>query len=285
MRSVKENFRLYPLSQADNPPEQRFVNVSGLKYNTVHSNDFQFYEEMNAVIQCEPADAFNPEILGLFAAIGIKKDRPFEPDARIKALLTEAVAIGNAVARSIAFSPRTKAAYYFSDRQWYSSFAGSYDFMDNGAMMLDNRAMWHYIATGVTPAMSTPKVGTGSVYPTAASDSRGDYLDGSNTYSVTLPGPVPAKAFWAFTVYDGQTRSFLETDQKSAGLDSLDPDLKPNTDGSYTVWFGPKAPEGCESNWVQTMPNKSYFVFMRLYGPLEPWFEKTWKPGDFEKID
>ena len=188
VRGVKENFRLYPLSQADNPPEQRFVNVSGLKYNTVHANNFHFFEEMNAVFQHEPADAFNPEILGLFASIGIKKGQPFAPDARMKEILTEAVAIGNATARAIAFAPRDTSTYYYPDRQWYSSFAGAYDFMDNGAMMLDNRVMWHYIATGVTPAMATPKVGTGSVYPTVARDSEGNYLDGAKTYSVTLPG-------------------------------------------------------------------------------------------------
>ena len=282
VRNVKENFRLYPLSQADSPPKQRFVNVSGLKYNTVHANDFHFFEELNAVIQHEPAAAFDPEVLGLFASIGIKKGQPFAPDGRMKELLTEAVAIGNAAARAISFAPREKSTYYYPDRQWYSSFAGAYDFMDDGAMMLDNRVMWHYIATGVTPAMATPPVGAGSVYPTVARDSKGNYLDGGKTYSVTLPGPVPAKAFWSFTVYDSQTRSFLETDQKLAGLDSLDPNVTPNPDGSYTLWFGPSSPEGREGNWVQTMPNKSYFAFMRLYGPLEPWFDKTWKPGDFE---
>lgn len=285
VRHVKENFRLYPLSQADNPPAQKFVNVSGLQYNTVHANDFHFFEEMNAVIQHEPSDAFNSEILGLFASIGIKKGLPFDPDARMKKILTEAVAIGNATARSICFAPRDKNVYYYPDRQWYASFAGSYDFMDNGAMMLDNRVLWHYIATGVTPAMSTPKIGTGSVYPTVARDSEGNYLDGGKTYTVTLPGPVPAKAFWAFTAYDSQTRSFLETDQKSAGLDSLNPKVKKNSDGSFTLWFGPKAPEGHEGNWVQTMPGKSYFVFMRLYGPLESWFDKTWRPGDFELVN
>ncbi len=284
VRGVKENFRLYPLSKATAPPEQKFVNVSGVKYNTVHANDFHFYEEMNAVIQYEPADAFDAEILGLFAAIGIKKGQPFAPDARMKKLLTEAVAIGNATARSISFSPRDRSVYYYKDRQWYSSFAGAYDFIDNGAMMLDNRVLWHYIATGVTPAMATPKVGTGSVYPTLARDSEGNYLNGSNNYSVTLPGPVPAKAFWAFTAYDAQTRSFVETDQKSAGLDSLNSNVKPNADGSYTIWFGPTAPKGHEGNWVQTIPKKSYFVFMRLYGPLQPWFDKTWKPGDFELV-
>ena len=284
VRGVKERFRLYPLAQAENPPAQRFVNVSGMTINTVHANDFKFYEEMNAVIQYEPADAFDAEVLGLFAAIGIKKGRPFAPDGRMKKLLTEAVAIGNATARSIAFAPRSRSAYYYPDRKWYASFAGNYDFMDGGAMSLDNRVLWHYIATGVTPAMATPAVGTGSVYPMTVRDSEGNYLDGGKTYSVTLPGPVPAKVFWSFMVYSGQHRSILETDQKLGGLDSLNLKVTANADGSYTIWFGPKAPAGHEGNWVQTIPGKSYFVFMRLYGPLESWFDKSWKPGDLELV-
>ena len=101
---------------------------------------------------------------------------------------------------------------------------------------------------------------------------------------MTFPGPVPAKDFWSFMVYDGQTRSILETDQKSGGIDNLNPNVKPDADGSYTVWFAPKAPAGKESNWVQTMPGKSFNVVVRLYGPLQPWFDRTWKPGDFELV-
>jgi hypothetical protein len=284
-QGMRDVYRQYPLSQAANPPEQKFHNLSGKQFNTIHANDYTYFEELNAIVQYEPGDAFDPQLVGTFASIGIKKGKPFAPDARMKKLLTEAAAIGNATARAICFDSRDKDVYYYPDRHWYSSFAGTYDFMDNGEMVLDNRVLWHYIATGVTPAMATPAVGTGSVYPTAAKDSEGNYLDGGKNYTVTLPGPVPAKAFWAFTTYDGQTRGLLETDQKTAGIDSNDPNVKANADGSYTVYFGPKAPKGHEGNWVQTMPGKSFFVFLRLYGPLEPWFDKTWKPGDFELMD
>ncbi len=284
VRGMKKGFHLFPLAQVDNPPAQKFFNVSGVQFNTIHANDFHFYEELNAVIQNEPADAFEPQLVGIFASIGIKKGQSFAPDARMKKLLTEAVAIGNATARSIVFASRKESVYYYPDRQWFASFPGDYDFMNNGEMILDDRVLWHYIATGVTPAMSTPKVGTGSVYPTAARDSKGNYLDGGKTYSVKMPNPVPANSFWSFTAYDTQTRSILETDQKRAGIDTNNDNLKANDDGSYTVWFGPKAPKGKETNWIQTMPGKGYFVFLRLYGPLEPWFDKTWKPGDFELV-
>jgi len=285
VNALKTVMKVYPYSQVNNPPKQKFVNMSGLKFNTVHANDFHFYEELNAVIQGEDADAFNPETVGLFAAIGIKKGQPFNPDARMKKILTEAVAIGNATARAINFKPRKKSTYFYPDRQWFSPFAGgSSAFMHNGELVLDDRVMFHYYATGITPAMAKPKVGTGSAYELTAQDSEGRYLDGGKTYKITLPGPVPANNFWSFMVYDGQTRSMLETDQKLAGLDSLNPSVKANKDDSYTMWFGPEAPKGHEGNWIQTMPGKSWNVLLRLYGPEQAWFDKTWKPGDFELI-
>jgi len=286
VKAVKARYRMYPLTRADNPAEQKFLNLSGKKFNTIHANDFHFFEELNAVIQYEPADAFNPELVGLFASIGIKKGKPFSPDARMKKILTDAAAVGNATARAISFAPRTRDTYFYPDRQWYSPFAGgSHEFMNNGELVLDDRIFFHYIATGITPAMATPQVGTGSVYAFTAHDSKGRYLDGGKTYKVKLPVPIPVNNFWSFMVYSGQHRSMLETDQKLAGLDSNNPAVKSNPDGSYTMWFGPNAPKGHESNWIQTMPNKSYNVLLRLYGPLQPWFDKTWKPGDFELVE
>ncbi|MDA0842165.1 MAG: DUF1254 domain-containing protein [Planctomycetota bacterium] len=284
---LRTQFRIYPLSKKDNPPQGKVVQVSGKKFNTIHANDYSYWEELNAVVQYEPADAISPELVGQFAAIGIKKGKPFAPDARMKKILEEGVAIGNATARSITFRPRTESVYFYpGKRQWYSCFAGgSHEFMNNGELVLDDRIMFHYYATGITPAMAQPKVGTGSAYEIGAHDSQGRYLDGSKTYSCTLPGPVPAKDFWSFMVYDNQTRSVLETDQKLGGLDSTVPGVKSNADGSYTVWFGPTAPEGQEGNWVQTMPGKGYNVLLRLYGPLQEWFDKTWMPGDFELVE
>ena len=283
---LRTKFRIYPLSKLKNPPKGKVVNASGAKINTIHANDYSFWHELDAVVQYEPANAFNPELVGQFAAIGIKKGKEFAPDARMKKILTEGVAIGNATARSITFRPRLESAYFYpGKRQWYSCFTGgSHEFMNNGELVLDDRIMFHYYATAITPAMAKPKVGTGSAYEIGAHDSEGRYLDGGKTYKVTLPGPVPAKDFWSFVVYDNQTRSVLETDQKSGGLDSNNPSVKPNADGSYTMWFGPTPPKGHEGNWIQTMPGKGWNVLLRLYGPLEAWFDKTWMPGDIELV-
>jgi hypothetical protein len=286
VKGVKAKARIYPLSASAKRPVPTFVNISGVQFNTIHANTFHFYEELNAVVQHEPADAFDPEIVGLFAAIGIKKGQPFAPDARMKGILVDAVAVGNATARAILFASRDGRTRFYPDRQWSTPFiGGSYAFFDNGERMLDARTMFHYYATGITPAMAFAKPGTGSAYAYAARDSKGEYLDGGKTYKITLPSPIPAGQFWSFMVYDGQTRSMLETDQQLAGLDSTQKDIKKNGDGSVTVWFGPKAPAGQETNWVQTMPGKGWNTLLRLYAPLQPWFDKTWKPGDFELVE
>ena len=139
--------------------------------------------------------------------------------------------------------------------------------MNNGEQVLDDRIIFHYMATGITPAMAQSAVGQGSAYAFTAHDKQGVYLDGSKTYKVTLPKPVPAKTFWSFVVYSTQHRSLLETDQRSAGVDSSNPDLKPNEDGSYTVYFGPKASGGERR---QLGPNHARQGLVRPVATLRP---------------
>ncbi|MCL5779230.1 DUF1254 domain-containing protein [Limibaculum sp. FT325] len=285
VQHVKEGTNLYPLHAAAEPPKVGFVNTSGVQFNTISANDVTYYDELNQAVQKEPADWVDPDTVGLFASVGIRKGQPFLPDERMKAILADAVAVGNATARTMLFEPRNPDAYFYPDRKWFTAFiGGSYQFLDGAERLLDARTMFFYYATGITPAMAEAKVGAGSAYAAAVRDANGEVLDGGKTYTVTLPGPVPAKAFWSFVVYDNQTRSILETQQKLAGLDSNDKSLKIESDGSVTVWFGPVAPKGHESNWVQTMPGKGFNVLLRLYGPLEPWFDKSWKPSDFEPV-
>ncbi|MDH5277112.1 MAG: DUF1254 domain-containing protein [Gammaproteobacteria bacterium] len=284
--NTRKFWRVYSLSDAGNPPPMKFINVSGKEFNTIHANDFHFYQEVNAIVQSEPNEALDPETLGLLAAIGIEKGKEFAPDARMKKILTEAVAVGNATARALTFRPRLDGVYYYPDRKWFTSFpGGSYEFLQQpGVRNLDGRVLFHYYATGVTPAMAMKMVGVGSQYAAATTDSAGRPLDGSKTYKIHLPAGIPAKNFWSFVVYDNQTRSMLQTDQQFPSISSLKKGVVINKDGSVDVWFGPTAPKGHESNWVQTVPGKGWNSLLRLYGPEQAWFDKTWKPGDFELV-
>jgi hypothetical protein len=287
IKETRDLFRIYPLSQAANPPKMTFLDVSGKHHNTVHRMDLGFWEELDETIQAEPTEGLDPEIAGLLAAIGIQKGKAFAPDDRMKRILTDAAEIASVTARALTARPRDQRHYlYPGERVWTNPFIeGRYDFLLDGVRLIDSRVYMHFYATGITPAMAIRNVGKGSQYAIAYLDENGDSLDGAKTYRIHLPPNVPAKDFWSFTLYDNQTRSMLQTDQRFPGLDNNAEGLRTNEDGSFDVYFGPKAPKGHEGNWIQTVPGKGYNMIFRLYGPLESFYDKTWKPGDPELVD
>jgi hypothetical protein len=279
----KKNYRVYPLELAADPPAMNFLNVSGKFINTVHSNNFLFFEEINQVIQDEPLDAVDPEVRGLLAAIGIQKGKPFAPEAHMKSILTDAAAVGNATARVIVFSTRDKEAYLFPNSAWKTVFVGNdYKFSPGGVLNLDARSFYFYGATGSSPSWLEKMIGQLSQYIITEHDAKGQYLDGGKSYRLHLPPNIPAKKFWSLVVYDPQTRSMLQTNQPYPSVSSLKKGIIINPDSSVDVWFGPEPPSGREANWIQTAPGKGWFTILRLYGPLEPWFDKSWQPGEIE---
>ena len=281
VEATKANFKIYPLSQKDNPPAMNFINVSGDEMNTIHRMDAEIYNEINAVVQSEPSMGENPEILGILASIGIKKGQKFAPDARMKKILDEAAKIGSAIVRTQMAAPRSEYLTKFPGTMWLNPLAyKSYLFEHEGSRLLDARGAFHFYATGITPAMSLQLIGKGSQYAIAYSDNEGNFFDGSKTYKFHVPANPPMKDFWSFTIYDNQTRSMLQTDQQFPGIDNNQEGLIQNDDGSWDIYIGPEPPAGMENNWIQTVPGKGWNTAFRLYGPLEPWFNNEWYPSD-----
>jgi hypothetical protein len=165
----------------------------------------------------------------------------------------------------------------FADKDTY--------FLKDGARRFDSRLWMHYNAVCVTPAMALTRPGAGSDYTIAGLDAASRPLDGAKVYKLHLPPNVPVKDNWSVTIYDTQTRSMLQTDQPFAGINSLAKGLKKNEDGSCDIYFAPTAPKGMENNWIQTIPGKSWFIILRAYGPLQPWLDKTWRPGELELVE
>jgi hypothetical protein len=277
--------KIYPLSEAAAPEANEFVNIVDQVFNTVHSNDYSYFEEVDELLQEEPTEALDAERAGQLAAIGLVAGQPFAPDARMRRILAKAAEIGAGMARTVAYAPRDPEGVLYGS--WKMGFVGgSHEFLRNGARLLDARTQFHYLATVVTPAMAHAQIGAGSAYAYTIHDSHGDLLDGARTYRLHVDPDVPAKNFWAVDVYDTQTRSLLQVPSTIwPALASNTGTLRPNDDGSHDLYFGPVAPEGRETNWVETIPGKSWFQLFRLYGPLQPWFDQTWRLNEFEPLD
>jgi hypothetical protein len=194
--------------------------------------------------------------------------------------------VGNITVRALAYKSRLPEAYFYENSAWGTPFVGnSYLFLkEKGVRNLDARSYFFFYATGITPAMTEVIIGKGSAYAAAFVDANGDPFDGGKTYKVNLPPNIPEKNFWSFTVYDTQSRSMLQTDQQFPGVSNLTKGMVVNPDKSVDIYFGPKAPAGKEKNWMQTMPGKGWSTIFRLYSPLKPWFDKTWRPSEIELV-
>jgi hypothetical protein len=280
-------------------PDTRFIEGSGTSFNTIPPNDFSYWETINGLVQREPPGAGDPETLGLLASVGIVHGKPFNPGERMRKILQDAVVVGNATARTVSFAPRPEEGFaYYPGSAWFNMlFTGGYEFLDpppqitadgavpgpsDGARKLNARTAFFYPYTGITPAMCMRLPGLGSQYLMAMRDSNGEYLDGGHGYRLTLPPDIPESRFWSVMLYDRQTRSMLQTDQRKPDIGSQSGTVETNPDGSTDIYFAPTPPDGEAHNWIQTVPGKGFFAILRLYNPLPSFFDKTWRPSEIE---
>jgi hypothetical protein len=286
-------------------PDTVFVEGSGKAFNTVPPSDFGFFELMNEAVQDSPVGSTDAELLGQLAAIGIVKGEPFEPDERMRDTLEDAASVGATTSRAQFFDPRASEGFaYYDGSEWFNMlWVGGYTFETppplvtdegikpfppTGVRKLHSRTSFLYVATGITPAMCMRLTGVGSQYLMAVKDAAGNPLDGAKTYRMTLPPDIPAARFWSLTAYDNETRSMLKTPQRypRAGSQSYPtPAAIADDDGSTTVVFGPERPADTpEGNWIQTTEGKGWFPILRLYSPLQSFFDKSWRPSEIEVV-
>ena len=292
-----------PFAPPAEVPETTFVEGTGTAFNTIPPTDARFFETVHALLQDEPADAGDMEIVGHLGELGIVKGKPFAPDERMRRILDEAATVGNATSRALMFDARGEEdVFWYPDSAWTNLlFQGGYQFdrpipevtpegikpyPPTGTRKHDLRTLFFYGYTGITPAMAMRLTGIGSQYLVAFMDSNKEFLDGSKSYTVTLPPDIPQARFWSLTLYDNQTRSMLITPQRypRAGSQAYpSPAAVANPDGSTTIHVGPEQPAGvADGNWIQTDPDKGFFAVLRLYSPLQPFFDKSWQVGEFE---
>ncbi len=221
--------------------------------------------------------------MAMLVPLGIEKGEPFNPDARQRKLLTEAATVGNLMAKSLSYASRNPDSIYYPGKHWRLNFEINPEMENKYSTQLDERTTYTYAAIFVAKGMILKSPGTGSQYLSAFQDNDGNWLDGGKSYRLRVPAKVPVKLFWSVTVYDSESRSMVQTDTNIAALSSYDK-LKTNEDGSVDLYFGPSAPKGYETNWVKTPEGKGFFAMFRWYGPLDPFFDKSWSLPDVELV-
>ena len=286
MDYFRKGCKIYPLSTG--PREGKYTNVTGVPINTLVPENATAFALMHELINYEPAEAFGKELLGRLASIGIEKGKPFNPDTRMKAILAKGAAEGVAMSRVIAFACRDWEARVYKDRTWESPYVtNNSTFYRNDYINLEARTVFHFTADGITPAMAAQMPdGLGSRYQTTYKDKDGDFLDGNKTYKVNMPPKVPVALFWAVTVYDPWTRCEIQSQPYPSISSQQDPPPTPNADGSVDIYFALDRPDDVpEQNWIRTLPDQGFFVYIRYYGPLKAFNDQSWVPNDVELVN
>lgn len=254
------------------------------KWSQMPPRGMAYWDSLNEVIQRNPIDERDRLILAQLKFLGIERGKPFKPDERQTKLLQDGVVVGEAMAKANTTDKRVEPPFW-EGTHWKHALVVSTDQKALTYDQLDERAAWFYEAVVISKAMLTQTPGVGQRYIASYKDSGGDWLNGSNTYRLHVPANPPAKQFWSVTAYDENTRQMPVTEQGRPDISSRKADITKNSDGSVDVYFGPKAPKGKETNWVQTNPGKGWFAYFRFYGPTEAFFDKSWALPDFERIE
>ncbi|MQR01518.1 DUF1254 domain-containing protein [Glaciimonas soli] len=278
-----KRIKLYPLSQAANPPATIFVDAIDVVFDATIPYDLRYFQSLDRIVQIEPWLTRDKVMINHLKSLGIEKGKAFKPDATIQEILKSAASEARAwldLYNETLFQPP-----FFKTGRW--AIPATPDVIEGNATLFANPDTYPIDSRARTYSMgffSAKHLGTGQFYLMTIKDKDGENFDGGSTYRLTVPAKAPVTQYWSATVYDRATHGFIR-DLQWSSRSSQNPGLQQNVDGSVDVYFGPNAPSGKETNWIPTRPGGSFEVLFRLYGPEKALFEKTWVLPDIEKIN
>ena len=284
---VRNGVKLYPLSQAANPPKQKFIDPSPeqLRFPSLPYYNITAFEQLHKIISAEPTLPRDKVMMDMLATIGIEKGKPFNPDAKTREAMEAAVV--DAYFYMLQANAHPQAKYKIWDNRHYYDIIwpdknGEFNFEYANSLNYTERALTYFQVTFFPKKWDSARPINAYISPKFDKD--GNPLLAGKTYKITIPQNVPVKFFWAVNMYDDATGAFIYNPLVRAGLSSFDREtMKINADKSVTIYIGPKAPEGLESNWIPTEGLKP-FVLFRFYGAEEGYFNRSFVLDDFELV-
>ena len=279
-----QTIKVYYLSEAENPPATTFLDATHKPYGGLPVYDYTYFQDIDQLVQNNPVRRQHKAMIALLKDLGIEKGKPFKPSEIQKHAMNEGLKLAYAKVQSdFTTEGHILKQLWEGENQWmFWNFAKGqpklgFPFEDENMLLIGDRANAYFYVTYL------PKyLGGGTFYLTGIRDSEGELFNGNDSYKLNVPKDTPAKDFWSVIVYSMKTKGFIQGASR-VGLSSRNTDtMKVNEDGSYDLYFSPKAPKGHKENWIPT--GEDYFLLFRLYGPESKTFFKTWSLGDLEKV-
>jgi hypothetical protein len=276
-----KRLKVYPLSQAANPPETRFTDANGILYDSTIFYDLRFFQSLDRIVQTEPWQTRDKAMIDQLKSIGIEKGKAFNPDAGATAILNGAAVDARGVLDRMydaGFPP------FFTSSRWaVPAFpalvqAGSSGYAETDMYPVDARALTYSIGY-----IGIKRLGTAQTYLIESKDKTGAALGGDKTYRLHVPPNVPVDLYWSVTAYDRQTHALIKNMSRASRASNA-AEVQKSTDGSVDIYFGPKPPAGKEANWVPTDPQREFELLFRVYGPKKEFFERIWVLPDVERF-
>jgi len=274
--------KVYPLSKAANPTETTFTDASPVLFDSTIGYDLSFFENLNRVVQDEPWIDRDRVMIDMLKSIGIEKGKPFAPDEKMKAILTEAIGEARALLemRYDAGMPEFNPGIHWTLPAMpdiIASYKTSYG--------EPNEYPWNARGLGYTYAfVGIKNLGSAQFYLISIKDKNGKAYEGSKSYVLRVPANAPVKDYWSVTAYDREIHTVIKG-MPRASRASNQSEVQKNADGSVDIYIGPKAPAGKDSNWLPTDAKRKFDLMFRFYGPKPELFNKTWKLPDVEKTN
>jgi hypothetical protein len=278
--SYAKQVKVYPLSQAANPPATIFTDVQSGVFDSTIRYDASFFTNLNRIIQDEPWLDRDRAMIDQLRTLGIEKGKAFVPNDATK----QALAAGISDAHTwLAAKYDAGLPPFFDGTHW--TYPTLPDMLQAMTDNWNTPNLYPTDARGLAYTygfIAIKKLGAGQFYLLNIKDKDGANYDGSKNYRLHVPPNVPVEQYWSLTAYDRETHALIKNVARASRA-SNDTAVVKNPDGSVDLYIGPKAPAGKEANWIPTDPARGFEFIFRLYAPTKPLFDKTWTMPDIEK--
>jgi hypothetical protein len=283
--AMLRKFNIYAYSKRNNNPKSRLIEVSGeTPWGQWQPHGMAYWESLKTIIDREAVDPRDRLMMSMLDSLGLRKGEAFKPDDRQKTLLKEAAITGEAMIKSLTYDSPFHNTDFYGDTHWDQLLVTSFDDRDTYFDQIFRRAAFTYEAVSRGKAYYIEKPGIGQQYRTGYKDDDGEFLLGSEHYTLTMPANPPAKIFWSAVVYDVNTRTPIINSEWRAAVSSRT-GVVPNDDGSVTIHFSPALPDDVEKgNWIQTNSGESWFTYLRFYGPTQAYFDESYPLQNIKRV-